>query len=177
MAKIARPAELITLDTEHNQARRAQGLAPIRRFFRPRTVIYAAILLLIATGMLLALASRSNVDAEVLHDRNPLFVTLSDGSIQNGYTIKILNKARQPRTFELAIEGLETARLKASGQEAEVASPILLAASPDSVTTHRIYVSVPRMALSGENANLWLRLTEQGTGQTTRHETVFWGPR
>jgi cytochrome c oxidase accessory protein FixG len=173
MARIGRPGELITLDTERNQARRATGLGPIRRFVRPRTVIYAGILLLIGSGVLLGLGLRSSVDAEVLHDRNPLFVTLSDGSIQNGYTIKILNKAREPRTFHLAIEGLEGARLKGSGQSTD---PAILDAAPDSVTSHRIYISAPRAALSGANASLWLQLTEPATGQATRHETVFWGP-
>jgi polyferredoxin len=176
MTKIGRPGELVTLDTERNQARRAEGLAPVRRFVRPRTVIYAAILLLIGSGVLLGLAFRSSVDAEVLHDRNPLFVTLSDGSIQNGYTIKILNKAREPRTFQLALEGLESARLKLSGHEADPAAPIALAAEPDSVTTYRIYISVPRAALSDKNATFWLKLTEPATGRTTGHETIFWGP-
>jgi cytochrome c oxidase accessory protein FixG len=176
MTKIGRPGELVTLDTERNQARRAEGLAPVRRFVRPRTAIYAAILLLIGSGVLLGLAFRSSVDAEVLHDRNPLFVTLSDGSIQNGYTIKILNKAREPRTFQLALEGLESARLKLSGHEADPAAPIALAAEPDSVTTYRIYISVPRAALSDKNATFWLKLTEPATGRTTGHETIFWGP-
>jgi cytochrome c oxidase accessory protein FixG len=175
MAKIGRPPELITLDTERNQARRAAGLAPAHRLVRPRTVTYAAILLLIGAGMLLGLTFRSSVDAEVLHDRNPLFVTLSDGSIQNGYTIKILNKAREVRTFQLAVNGLEGARLKVSGREADAATPVVLAAEPDSVTSHRIYISVPRPAQPSRSANFWLQLTEEATGQTTRHETVFWG--
>jgi cytochrome c oxidase accessory protein FixG len=176
MAKIGRPGELITLDTERNQGLRAAGLATVRRFVRPRTAIYTAILLLIGSGMLLGLAFRSSVDAEVLHDRNPLFVMLSDGSIQNGYTIKILNKARELRTFHLAIEGLELARLKLSGHEADASAPITLAAAPDSVTTYRIYISVPRAALSGENASVSLKLTETATGRIRRHDTVFWGP-
>ena len=177
MAKIGRAPELITLDTDRNQARRAAGLDPVHRFIRPRTVIYAAILLLISTGMLLGLTFRSSVDAEVLHDRNPLFVTLSDGSIQNGYTIKILNKARAPRTFQLALDGLQGARLKVSGREAGSATPVAFAAEPDSVTTYRIYISVPRTALPSGSANFWLQLNEPATGQTTRHETVFWGSR
>jgi len=176
MAKIGRPPELITLDTERNQARRAQGQAPLHRLVRPRTIIYAAILLLIGTGTLLGLAFRSSVDAEILHDRNPLFVPLSDGSIQNGYTIKILNKAREPRSYELALEGLESAHLKVVGQEADPA-PVALAAKPDAVTTHRFYVSLPRAALADENTTLRLELTDRATGQSTRHETVFWGPR
>jgi cytochrome c oxidase accessory protein FixG len=177
MARIGRPRELITLDTEHNQVLRAADKPPVHPIIRPRTLIYATLLLLIGTGVLLGLALRSTADAEVLHDRNPLFVTLSDGSIRNGYTVKILNKAREPRTFQLALEGLEDAHLKVSGQEAVAATPVTLAAKPDAVTTYRIYISAPPQALSGENATFWLQLSDPATGHTTRHETVFWGPR
>ena len=45
------------------------------------------------------------------------------------------------------------------------------------MTTYRIYISIPRAALTSENTSFWLRLTEQATGQATRHETVFWGAR
>jgi cytochrome c oxidase accessory protein FixG len=176
MAKVGRPPELITLDTERNQERRAEGIAPLRRLVRPRTIIYAAMLLLIGSGMLLGLAFRSSVDAEVLHDRNPLFVPLSDGSIQNGYTIKILNKAHEARSYQLALEGLDAARLKVVGQEGADEDTVELTAKPDAVTTNRFYISIPRAALSDENSRLQLQLTDQATGQTTHHETVFWGP-
>ncbi len=33
-------------------------------------------------------------------------MTLSDGSIRNGYTLKVLNMTNEPRTFEVAIDGL-----------------------------------------------------------------------
>jgi cytochrome c oxidase accessory protein FixG len=176
MQRIGRPGELITLDTDRNLTRRAAGQPPERRWVRPRTVIYATILALIAAGMLLGLVFRSDADAEVLHDRNPLFVQLSDGSIQNGYTIKLLNKAHERREFQLAFKGLEGARFKVGGQEAAVAAPVAFAAAPDAVTTYRIYISVPRAALADENATFWLQLTDRATGQTTRHKTVFWGP-
>jgi polyferredoxin len=101
---------------------------------------------------------------------------LSDGSIRNGYTVKILNKAREPRTFELALEGLQGARFKVSGQEPAAATPGTLAAKPDAVTAYRIYISAPPEALSGENATFWLQLTDRASGDATRHETVFWGP-
>ena len=43
--------------------------------------------------MTYALATRHNEGVSVLHDRNPLFVRLSDGSLRNAYTVRILNKA------------------------------------------------------------------------------------
>jgi cytochrome c oxidase accessory protein FixG len=176
MAKIGRPPELITLDTERNQVLRAQGAAPIRRLVRPRTVIYAAILVLIGAGMLIGLSARAAVDINVLHDRNPLFVTLSDGSVRNGYTVKILNKSREPRAYELSIAGLEGATLAVVGQDQAGASRAELAARPDAVTTYRVHVSAPRDVVDGEAEDLTMILRDLTSGEAARHQTVFRGP-
>jgi cytochrome c oxidase accessory protein FixG len=48
MHRIGRPRELITMDTERNQALRAAGKPPVHPIVRPRTVIYAAMLLVVA---------------------------------------------------------------------------------------------------------------------------------
>ena len=93
--------------------------------------------------MLIGLSARAAVDVNVLHDRNPLFVTLSDGSIRNGYTVKILNKSREPQVYELSIAGLEGATLSVVGEE-QAGSQAELAARPDAVTTYRVHVSAPR---------------------------------
>ncbi|MCC2663953.1 MAG: fixG [Geminicoccaceae bacterium] len=174
MARIGRPPELITLDTERNQELRAAGASPVRRFVRPRTIVYAAILVLIGSGMLIGLSARAAVDVNVLHDRNPLFVTLSDGSIRNGYTVKILNKSREPQVYELSVAGLEGATLSVVGEAR--AGPTELAARPDAVTTYRVHVSAPRAALDGEAEDLMMILTDRASGATARHETVFRGP-
>jgi polyferredoxin len=176
MAKIGRPPELITLDTERNQVLRAQGAAAIRRLVRPRTVIYAAILVLIGAGMLIGLSARAAVDINVLHDRNPLFVTLSDGSVRNGYTVKILNKSREPRAYELSIAGLEGATLAVVGQDQAGASRAELAARPDAVTTYRVHVSAPRDVVDGEAEDLTMILRDLTSGEAARHQTVFRGP-
>ncbi|MEZ5827662.1 MAG: FixG Ig-like domain-containing protein [Hyphomicrobiales bacterium] len=54
----------------------------------------------------------------VLQDRNPLYVRLSDGGVRNGYTIKLLNKRYLPRAFKLSVEGLPGARLTWLGMRA-----------------------------------------------------------
>ena len=53
--------------------------------------------------MLYSLATRTLLDISVLHDRNPLFVTLSDGSVRNAYTVRFLNKRNDLRVFELSV--------------------------------------------------------------------------
>ena len=57
--------------------------------------------------MALLFSHRSNGAITVQHDRNPVAVTLSDGSVRNGYTIKLLNKAAIPHEFTLTAEGID----------------------------------------------------------------------
>ncbi|TIL78874.1 MAG: cytochrome c oxidase accessory protein CcoG, partial [Mesorhizobium sp.] len=58
----------------------------IRKIFRPRTYVYMGLWSLIGLGLLYSLLTRDRLELNVLHDRNPQFVTLSDGSIRNGYS-------------------------------------------------------------------------------------------
>ena len=112
----------------------------------------------------------------MLHDRNPLFVTLSDGSIRNGYAVKILNKSREPRAYELSIAGLEGATLAVVGQDQADATRAELAARADAVTTYRVHVSAPQDAVEGEAEDLTMILRDLTSGEAARHETVFRGP-
>ena len=171
MDRIGRPRELITLDTERNQQRRSQGLPPTTRILRPRTLIYAAILALIGIGVLVGLSARSSIDLNVLHDRNPLFVRLSDGGIRNGYTIKILNKSHDQRQYALAIEGVPGATVAVLGEDG-----LVLGAEPDAVATYRAYVTAPRSALREDVQSLSFELTDRASGAEAKHESVFRGP-
>jgi cytochrome c oxidase accessory protein FixG len=176
MTRIGRPRELITMDTERNQALRAAGKPTVHRIVRPRTLIYAALLLVIASVILFGLGARAAVDINILPERNPLYVTLSDGSIRNGYTIKILNKSHEPRTYDLTLERLEGATLSVVGQDLADSGHAELAARPDTVTAYRIYVTAPPAAVNEASQSLTMALTDRQDGTTVRHETVFRGP-
>ena len=178
MGRIGRPGELITYDSINRQEARARGETARYRFVRPRTLMYLGLLLVVAAAILYGLVSRPTVDTNVLRDRNPLFVRLSDGAIRNGYTFKILNKKRAQVAYQLEIEGLPDATMYVVGQHGEGAVVILLAA-PDSVASYHIFVRVPPGQLKGEETDFAFRLTEvptgKGTGVTT-HKAIFRGP-
>ena len=110
MHKIGLPQGLIRYDTEKGLAKEKKA-----RILRPRTIYYAIILSAVGFIILYALAARTPVELHILHDRNPLFVTLSSGDVRNGYEIKILNKAHEIKHFSLSIAGLEKARLEVKG--------------------------------------------------------------
>ncbi len=131
MKKIGRPAKLIAYDSFRNLDADSHGERAPYRFFRPRTLLYVAVIALVSAVMLWGLSRKSVLDVNVLPDRNPLYVQLSDGGIRNGYTVHILNKTHQPRTFLLTAEGLPDAKLTAVGFEGK---PTLeVAVPPDDV--------------------------------------------
>src|SRR4029450_1999145 len=65
--------------------------------------------------MLYALLTRSLLDVNVLHDRNPVAVKLSDGSIRNAYTVRLLNKRGFDRVIAIDIDGPNNAVLHVVG--------------------------------------------------------------
>jgi cytochrome c oxidase accessory protein FixG len=178
MDKVERPRGLIAFETERNRIAGVAGQARLPyRLIRPRTIVYVVLIALVGALMLATLAMRATLDINVQHERNPLFVTLSDGGIRNGYTIKILNKTRAPRSFVLTLERQPEARFGVVGKQAEQVSSALLGAQPDTVATYRVYVQLPRGAVTDDTLPLDFVLTDSETGETARHGAVFRGPR
>src|SRR5487761_2647323 len=62
MDRVGRPKGLIAFDTYANRAASLAGKAPHRRFLRPRTAVYVAVLLLISTLIGVSLAERSGLE-------------------------------------------------------------------------------------------------------------------
>ncbi len=176
MEKIGLPRDLITYDSIANQEARARGGQPKMRFIRPRTVLYAALLVVTAGIMAVTLATRATVEASVQPDRAPLFVTLSDGGIRNGYTFKILNKARELRSYRLTVDGVPGAELTVIGYQDEPSQSASLPVAGDSVGSFRVFVRVPRASLTGASSTLTLTATDTTTGEPVSRSTVFRGP-
>ena len=113
MDKIGLPQGLIRYDTENNyEARKTSSLASKLRFLRPRTIYYASIIAIVGGLMLYGLLTRQPLQMDVIHDRNPLYVRLSDGHVRNTYTIKILNKTHNDRIYALSVYGLPDVAIK-----------------------------------------------------------------
>jgi cytochrome c oxidase accessory protein FixG len=175
MAKIGRPPKLIAYDSERNQELRAAGRPALYRLVRPRTILYTVLVAGVGLTMLAILALRSTVDINILPDRNPLFVTMSDGSIRNGYTIRVMNKQHAEKAYELALAGTE-GRLSLVGEEGQAAA-VTLTAPPDGMGTHRVFVQLPRAAVTEDQLPLTFRLTDIETGAAQSYGTVFRGPK
>ncbi|MBN8908059.1 MAG: 4Fe-4S binding protein, partial [Rhodospirillales bacterium] len=176
MQKTGKPGWLITWDTLADQAAKAAGTHAGFRFFRPRTIIYLSALCIAALAMAVALAMRPTIDLSVQHDRAPLFVKLVDGSLRNGYTIKISNKTQVPVTFELSTDGLPGAVLTEADEASSPATTLGLPVGADRVGTFRILVTGTPTALDDGSQPIDFKLRNAVTGEQTVYHSVFMGP-
>lgn len=184
MTRLGRPTGLIAYSSQ--AMREAKGttvgdfMAALRSaVLRPRTAIYAAVLLISSIAMLTSLLSRSDFELSVLADRTPLYVLLSDGSLRDAYTIKILNKSPQPREFRLSANGLPGALLSIAEQEAapsEASAGLVLRVDGDSVGTFRALLHAPASAVNGEAPIIFTVTPSAGSERPVTHASVFHGP-
>jgi cytochrome c oxidase accessory protein FixG len=140
MEKIGLPKGLIRYDTL------AHLIDPIPqkkfKIFKPRTFFYGAILILVSGILLRGLIFKPTLEITITPDRNPIFVTLSDGSIRNGYGIKIMNKTHERKVFSLKATKPTNAilKLQAFGDETLEHLEVL----PDDSGSFKIYTILPK---------------------------------
>ena len=79
---------------------------PVKRIYQhPRTLVYLGIILLAFGGIVYGLTYLGLMTLKVISDRQPLFVRMSDGSIQNKYEFKVLNKTDKDLFVTVTAEG------------------------------------------------------------------------
>jgi cytochrome c oxidase accessory protein FixG len=174
MDKVGRPRGLIAYDTVRGlEAAGKEHVPP--RLFRPRVLLYATAMLVVAGVMLTALLLRPDLEVNILRDRNPLYVRLSDGGVRNGYTIKLLNKLYDPRSFQLSLAGLPGASFSVVGHAQDAAINV----APDELQSLRLYVTLDKRsvaALGGAPADFHLIVTDAASGNQAEHRLTFQGP-
>jgi cytochrome c oxidase accessory protein FixG len=111
------------------------------RILRPRTAVYGALLVALVAGFVVAVAGRQLVEVDVSRDRNSLYRQLDDGSIENVYTLRLINKDTRPHTLKLAISGLPDATLDSEHSEYRVGGGEILSVP--------VRVRAPRRAAGG----------------------------
>jgi cytochrome c oxidase accessory protein FixG len=106
MDKMDYPRGLVRYTTQHA----LEGKET--RILRPRTVVYATLLTVLFAGMLLSMFTRTPLILDVIRDRNALYRELADGSVENAYTLKVINQSNATRQFELSVTGAEGLELE-----------------------------------------------------------------
>jgi polyferredoxin len=101
MDKIGRPRGLIRYASLDEMEGR-----PVRKLYQhPRTFVYIGIILIALSGIIYGLTHLGALTLRVAPERQPLFVRMTDGSIQNKYVFKVLNKTDKDVYVKVSAEG------------------------------------------------------------------------
>ncbi|QKI88257.1 cytochrome c oxidase accessory protein CcoG [Thiomicrorhabdus xiamenensis] len=138
---------------------------------RPRVIVYSAIMTFAAGAILYGLATMSPIDVKALHERSPLFVQMSNGSIQNKWTLKVVNKGAEVMQAKITI-GSEFQNM-----EYDV-SPAVLSVQPGTVGSATLLVRIPRRDLTEANTPIDIMVEDVNNPQIkTTYNSVFIGPK
>ena len=177
MSKLGRPTGLIAYDTPINFDRRKEGLEPVYKIVRPRTILYVVLISAVLGFMTWTFVSRGNAGVNILHDRNPLYVQNSDGSVRNGYTIRLLNRVGYERHFVLSVEGVPAeTRLEVVGIDQNVDGRPLIHVGADQTREVRAAVVIPGDRVKDKSTDVVFRITEQGGRETATAKDFFKAP-
>jgi polyferredoxin len=126
--------------------------------------------------MLTVLSMRARLDVNVQHDRNPLYVMLSDGAVRNGYDVKILNMTPEPRTIQLSIENLPSGQMTLASSANDPQQQIVLDVEPDRVLPLRVYVRADPQELSEQPTRFYFVVRDVFGDETSRELVKFETP-
>ena len=105
MDKMGWPRGLVRYDSETNLARVRPG--PAKLHWKSLKVVgYGVSLVLMVAYLIYDMGHRSSFEHSIQQVRQPLFVTLSDGTIRNRYQIRLTNISGADETFAISARGL-----------------------------------------------------------------------
>jgi cytochrome c oxidase accessory protein FixG len=111
MDKVGYPRGLIRYSTQRALERKFTRAQMLRRAFRPRVLVYSAILWAVFIGAGAALWLRVPLKLDVIRDRAAISREIAGGLIENVYRLQIMNTRELPRRFDIDVAGLPSAAL------------------------------------------------------------------
>jgi cytochrome c oxidase accessory protein FixG len=143
-------------------------------WLRPRSIGYAAVMLVMMGAFSLALINRAPFEVDVLRERGELYQVTANGTISNQYRLRVLNKAQNDLTFQLAI---------AADMPLSISVDSQLRVEPGELLDLPLTLSAPRESVAGVSTTVEVKLCELGPGASASPDgkckvqtTTFIGP-
>ena len=147
---------LIKYSTDNAMKQGWSQAQTLRHVFRPRVLIYTAILGSIVLAMLLSLSLRTPFKVDVVRDRGVMARIVAGGNIENVYRLQIMNATERAQHYRIAVAGLpglvlasENTVLVESTQSRWVAVRVQLAPEGAVPGSHAIHFEIESLDASG----------------------------
>ena len=175
MDRIGKPRDLIGYMalTDEVAERAGKPVKPIwKHVFRPRTVIYTVLWGGVGVGLVVALFLRSDIGVSVSQVRNPVNVTLSDGSIRNSYDLRLRNQTGRDTQLSIMMVAPDGMKLSIEGLDGPLVSvPV------DETLAKRVYVEAAAGSdpAREERSEVRFWISDTKSNSRVHQDTIFFG--
>ncbi|MDP3927299.1 MAG: cytochrome c oxidase accessory protein CcoG [Hydrogenophaga sp.] len=147
--------------------------ALLKRFWRPRVVVYGTLLLIALGAVITAFLIRPEVRLNVLRDRNVMARTVDQGAVENVYTLQLMNATDRVQSLNVVIE---------PDSEVRLLSPSAVLLQPAQATTFTVTArmhSEVAISKAGEIIDIHFEVTDPDhpSLQRIRERSTFIVPR
>ncbi|GGY32901.1 ferredoxin [Bacterioplanes sanyensis] len=165
MEKIDKPKGLIRYTTENELEGQKTHL------LRPRLVGYAAVLLAMISGFSYAMMTRTPFELDIERDRGSLYQVTPNDTVENYYTLKMMNMTQQPQTYQLHVEGID-------GVKMDIATEYQIPVNKVEELSLTLEVDPDQSQLTDSKTLIEFVVIDKSTGEeVAREESRFIAPR
>lgn len=149
----------------------AQSLTPgqmVRRVWRPRVLIYGALLLVTSAVFVSSLSLRKGYSVNIIKDRGTLARVVGSGYVENVYRLQVTNGTEQPQRYHVSVSGLPGLALvtppELTVESAGIESlPVRLTLPPEAADSYRGQANSIMFDIQTEHAGEVVTLHEKST--------------
>ena len=106
MDKVGFARGLVRYSTENALAKHYAPRDILGHLMRPRTILYASVLMVIIVATAWSLSVRIPLKVDVLRDRSTLYRESDDGRIENVYTLNVMNTDNTEHRYSIGVSGV-----------------------------------------------------------------------
>lgn len=112
MDKLQYPKGLIRYNTQNAIDKHWSARQTWRRVWRPRVLVYGAILLALCVAVVFSLSIRQTLKVDVIRDRASLARITEYGTIENIYRFQFMNATESTQHYRVSVHGLDGLRVR-----------------------------------------------------------------
>ncbi|PAY18310.1 cytochrome c oxidase accessory protein CcoG [Rhodopirellula sp. SM50] len=111
MEKVGSPKGLIRYSSQDSIAGKA------KKMFRARTIVYPVILLLLMSGLVFAISTKSGFDARIIRPGGAPFTVYADGTASNEFRVRLVNRTSEPQDYSLIADAEQNVTIEVLDEE------------------------------------------------------------
>lgn len=168
MDKMSYPRGLIRFSTQNSVLGNWSRSRTLSRVFRPRVLVYSAVLVALCVALLASLIWRTPLKVDVVRDRAALSRIVAGGQLENVYRLQVMNATEQTQTYRLSARGLSGLVL--------VSEPELTVEAAQSRWI-AVRLNIPYGSAAPGSHPIQFEIEAVGTGAHVSEKSVFLVPR